>query len=291
MPRGKNYVNQGKGVTLQASDKSKGSQMVVCQYGTGCTRADCIYRHPYGKDDGRRGQRQAQEGSRGSQSREPCMAYLAGICTFSAAGCRKRHPPPVECQRLIDKYSKVKCRFGDGCLTKGCLYLHRDDEGYDGTYTNTGGASSSMTNAQEPAYLSPQEIATAFPPLGATATTTDAADATSAFTSSGRASAASGGAPSAASNTAMSASAPSWAPPSAAAPVAVAPVAVGAGSWKPSAPGVPAATATAVQGLVEAGQQQQYYGQPGQETTRPDPATYNYSFSANAPDFRPPGHG
>ena len=126
MPRGKNYVNQGKGVSLQAPTKKGGSQMIVCQYGTGCNRPDCIYRHPYGKD-GDKGRSSATNNSH--QSREPCMAYLAGLCTFSASGCRKRHPPPVECERLVARYSKVKCRFGESCLTKGCLYMHPGDDG------------------------------------------------------------------------------------------------------------------------------------------------------------------
>lgn len=150
MPRGKNYVNQGRGVSLQASTKG-GGQMIVCQYGTGCNRPDCIYRHPYGRD---------QSSANTSQSREPCMAHLAGLCTFSASGCRKRHPPPIECERLIAKYSQVKCRFGDSCRTKGCLYMHPGDDGYEDV--------GSKTNAREPTYLVQQDMAVgAFPALGA----------------------------------------------------------------------------------------------------------------------------
>ena len=89
------------------------------------------------------------------------MAYLAGLCTFSASGCRKRHPPPVECERLVAKYSRVKCRFGDSCLTKGCLYMHPGDDGYEDAGRET--------NAREPTYLVSQDMAAgAFPPLGVT---------------------------------------------------------------------------------------------------------------------------
>mmetsp|Transcript_6924 Transcript_6924/g.16499 ORF Transcript_6924/g.16499 Transcript_6924/m.16499 type:complete len:288 (+) Transcript_6924:214-1077(+) len=157
MPRGKNYVNQGKGVSLQAPVKKGGSQMTVCQYGTGCNRSDCIYRHPYGKDSDK-GRSSSTNNSR--QSREPCMAFLAGLCTFSASGCRKRHPPPLECERLVAKYSKVKCRFGDSCLTKSCLYMHPGDDGYEDAGRET--------NAREPTYLVSQDMAAgAFPALGA----------------------------------------------------------------------------------------------------------------------------
>ena len=129
--------------------------MIVCQYGTGCNRPDCIYEHPYGKDDGK-----GQSSANSSQSREPCMAYLAGMCTFSASGCRKRHPPPIECERYVAKYGKVKCRFADSCMTKGCLYMHPGDEGYDDV--------GFKTNAREPTYLVQEDMAAgAFPPLGA----------------------------------------------------------------------------------------------------------------------------
>ena len=155
MPRGKNNVNQGRGVSLQASTKKGGQKMTVCQYGTGCNRPDCIYEHPYGKDDGK-----GRSFANVSQSREPCMAYLAGMCTFSASGCRKRHPPPIECERLCAKYSKVMCRFRESCMTKGCLYMHPGDEGYEDA--------GFKTNAREPTYLVQEDMAAgAFPPLGA----------------------------------------------------------------------------------------------------------------------------
>lgn len=74
------------------------------------------------------------------------MSFLAGICAFSAKGCRKRHPPKQEADRLIAKYKTTRCRFGKDCRTKGCLYIHPGDE----------------EEANTPAVMS----ASLFPPLG-----------------------------------------------------------------------------------------------------------------------------
>jgi hypothetical protein len=128
MPRGKNYVNNNKGVVLQASSKSKQS-MKMCEYGPGCTRDDCVYRH---------------EGN--GKSEEVCLPFLAGKCTFATDGCRKRHPTKDEFARLLSKYKRTRCRFADECYTEGCLYLHPRDVG-----------------ATEPNYVEPNNDA--FPPL------------------------------------------------------------------------------------------------------------------------------
>lgn len=133
MPRGKNYVNNNKGVSLQANSKASG-KMQLCEYGAGCTRPDCIYRH---------------EGI--AKKAEVCLPFLAGKCTFKDNGCRKRHPKPDEKKRLIAKYKRTRCRFGDECYTEGCLYLHPRDN-----------------NGDEPNYIEPNDIA--FPPLNGAAT-------------------------------------------------------------------------------------------------------------------------
>ena len=92
----------------------KGSSQLQCQYGAGCRRPDCIYRH-----DGDGG------GGAGGGSSGVCLPFLAGSCTFTNQGCRNYHPTnPDEIQRLKAKYKKIRCRFGDGCRTEGCLYLH-----------------------------------------------------------------------------------------------------------------------------------------------------------------------
>lgn len=120
MARGANYCNNNKGVALQATtkkNKGKSPKMIACQYGAGCNRSDCIYSHPANRG----------ENSSFVQSKEPCMAFLAGICAFPAKGCRKRHPQNDEAERLIVKYQRMMCRFADTCRTIGCLYQHPSD--------------------------------------------------------------------------------------------------------------------------------------------------------------------
>jgi hypothetical protein len=134
MPRGKNYVNNHRGVSLAAP--KNGAKMTECQYGAGCTRPDCIYSHPKGKGEFQ-------------QSQEPCMPFLVGICSFPSNGCHKRHPPKAEADRLIAKYKTTQCRFRDKCRTEGCLYIHPGDE----TTTSSG---------------TPAVNAALFPPLGTT---------------------------------------------------------------------------------------------------------------------------
>lgn len=127
MPRGKNYVNNNKGVSLQANPKVK-ANMQLCEYGAGCTRPDCIYRH---------------EGV--GKKEDVCLPFLAGKCTFKDNGCRKRHPKKEEKARLIAKYKRTRCRHGDVCYTDGCLYLHPKEM------------------ETEPSFVEPHNLA--FPPL------------------------------------------------------------------------------------------------------------------------------
>jgi len=141
MPRGKNYVNNNKGVCLVANSKARAS-MILCEYGLGCTRADCIYRHDYGD---------AEDGTSNSRKDEICLPFLAGTCTFREEGCRKRHPKKEEKERLIAKYKRTRCRFGDECYTEGCLYLHPRE-----------------VKAEEPCFIDPMMNFDAFPPLGST---------------------------------------------------------------------------------------------------------------------------
>ncbi|KAL3911832.1 MAG: hypothetical protein SGILL_007129 [Bacillariaceae sp.] len=114
MARGKNYLNNGKGLHLQGG-KGTGN-MKMCEYGSGCTRPGCIYRH----DD-------TGGGENNKKGDGVCVLFLAGKCSFKAKGCRKRHPPPEEVKRLKARYHKIKCRHGDDCFTDSCLYLHPRD--------------------------------------------------------------------------------------------------------------------------------------------------------------------
>lgn len=125
----KNYVNQNKGITLQpisssgqvtrASRQKKSAVVEMCFYGTGCTRKGCIYRHPTNND---------QSAVLANKSDAPCKPFLAGMCSFNALTCNKRHvSDPVERQSLIEKYKQTPCRHGLQCkqLDNGlCLYSH-----------------------------------------------------------------------------------------------------------------------------------------------------------------------
>ena len=136
MARGKNYMNNNRGVGLQAHTK-KGSNQIPCQYGAGCTRPDCIYRHDTPT---------AASGGDGTGGGSVCLPYLAGLCTFTNQGCRNYHPTNhAEIQRLKAKYKKIRCRHGNACRTDGCLYLHPKE-----------------MKPMEPNYVLPQS---SFPPL------------------------------------------------------------------------------------------------------------------------------
>jgi len=92
--------------------------MEPCFYGAGCTRPGCIYRHDTASGD---------SPAKKPSSLEPCMPFLAGLCAFPASGCRHRHPGNAEAERLIAKYKRIKCRHGEHCKTRGCLYVHPND--------------------------------------------------------------------------------------------------------------------------------------------------------------------
>jgi len=184
MPRGKNYVNGNRGVHLQSS-RGGSSNMNMCEYGEGCQRSDCIYRHPQDEqnsnnnDGGGRsgggsgscssGGRSGGSGGGGNTSnRRPsnnnnkyhgggsgsggssdlCIPFLAGKCTF-IKGCRKRHPSKEDLPRLLAKYKQIRCRFGNDCYTDGCLFSHPKEI-------------SSHKKSLEPAFIEPHD----FPPLG-----------------------------------------------------------------------------------------------------------------------------
>jgi len=93
--------------------------MEQCFYGANCNRKECIYRH-----DGP----PPPKNGHGRRSMDPCMPFLAGQCSFTDQTCRKHHPDKAEADRLIAKYKTMKCRHGDTCKTKGCLYIHPRDK-------------------------------------------------------------------------------------------------------------------------------------------------------------------
>ena len=140
MPRGKNYVNNNRGVFLQGSLKTnkKAPVMETCFYGAACTRKDCIYRHdkdnnnnnnsknPKAKTKSSSSDQQQQNSNR---STEPCMAFLAGVCNLPGETCRKRHPSSQqERDNLIAHFARIPCRYGSHCKTNSCLYRHDELE-------------------------------------------------------------------------------------------------------------------------------------------------------------------
>jgi len=164
MPRGKNYVNGNRGVHLQ-SNRGGPSNMNMCEYGEGCQRSDCIYRHPQDEQDNNNdggGGRPGGSGGGNNSNRRPsnnnkyhgggssdlCIPFLAGKCTF-IKGCRKRHPNKDDLPRLLARYKQITCRFADECYTDGCLFSHPKEI-------------SSQKNSMEPAFIEPHD----FPPLG-----------------------------------------------------------------------------------------------------------------------------
>lgn len=72
MPRGSNYVNNNRGVSLQASKKNK-TRIVECSYGAACTRKGCIYSHP------------PKTSKAFTQSNEPCMLYIQQKSPFQTS--------------------------------------------------------------------------------------------------------------------------------------------------------------------------------------------------------------
>ena len=89
--------------------------MEPCYYGSGCTRKGCIYRHDGDIPDAKK-------------TNDPCLAFLANTCSFTAGTCKKRHPLKEEADRLRAKYAQIMCRHGDDCRTNSCLYSHPRDE-------------------------------------------------------------------------------------------------------------------------------------------------------------------
>jgi hypothetical protein len=148
MARGKNYVNQNKGMmltgnntkattSLNVAKQKKSSVVETCFYGAGCTRKDCIYRHPTRTKESSNLKQSILPTTSTSttttststeKSQAPCKPYLAGMCSFNSITCNKRHvTDPEERERLIQQYSTTLCRHGTECKqinTGGCLYSH-----------------------------------------------------------------------------------------------------------------------------------------------------------------------
>ena len=135
-------------------------RMPMCEYGAACTRRDCIYRHPP------KGTRPAEP-----ESRDVCLAYLAGACQFGER-CRNVHPTEQEACVLIAKYKRTDCQWGDACRTEGCLFLHPHEKvaarlaalGLSADGLASGAAAAALP---ENTVTPPSEAAVAAPPAAA----------------------------------------------------------------------------------------------------------------------------
>lgn len=95
----------GRGKSKAAAARQ---QMPLCQYGSACTRPDCIYRHV--------------KEAPGSSGRV-CMAYVAGSCAFGHK-CRDIHVSDEEAEAMRAQCASKPCAYGDSCTNPLCLYLH-----------------------------------------------------------------------------------------------------------------------------------------------------------------------
>ena len=93
------------------------AQMPMCTYGAGCTRKNCIYRHP--------------PKVAVVKSDEICKPFLAGLCAFGSR-CHNRHPSREEADSLRRRYANTVCQWGENCRSEGCLFRHPwDDAGWE----------------------------------------------------------------------------------------------------------------------------------------------------------------
>lgn len=103
---------------MKPSTKKK-VDVVVCRYGSACTRKDCFYKHD------------TKSPKKTLDPLDPtvdiCMAYLAGSCSFGD-NCYNRHPADSECQSMVAKLATRPCKFGSKCWTDTCLYSHDSTE-------------------------------------------------------------------------------------------------------------------------------------------------------------------
>ena len=76
--------------------KSNKNQMPMCTYGAGCTRSDCVYRHPPPPEK--------------DPDAPVCMPFISGYCTFGTR-CTNRHPHGEEAAKLRAKCAQTACKY------------------------------------------------------------------------------------------------------------------------------------------------------------------------------------
>lgn len=124
--------------------KAKKQTIPKCSYGAACTRKGCVYTHPPKPPKKKKGELPAPTSQTTTSSRV-CLPYLSNLCTFGS-GCRDRHPPDEECERLIKEYKQRPCTWGAGCRTYACLYFHPDED----AGSNAEGSSEDLKALQPP---------------------------------------------------------------------------------------------------------------------------------------------
>jgi len=101
--------------------RGKNVKMPMCDYGAGCTRKGCIYRHPP-KTKKKKKKKNSSDGnsnvdrvstSMGGADAKVCIYYMSGECSFGS-GCRFRHPPrerppPPSNASIAGKESSDRC--------------------------------------------------------------------------------------------------------------------------------------------------------------------------------------
>lgn len=100
------------------TSKKASEQMPMCRYNEACTRNDCIYRH-----EGRGKKIVSAPSTTTQQQQVVCIPFILNKCSFGDQ-CRNRHVDEEEAARIRAKSASIKCRFGAGCMTEGCLYQH-----------------------------------------------------------------------------------------------------------------------------------------------------------------------
>ena len=133
------------------TSKKKQIDLPMCKYGLGCSRKDCVFRHPIKSQV-------VVEDDESLNENEVCMPYLADMCAFGET-CFYYHPNPQECDKLRKKLASKWCRFGINCKTKGCLFKHVADSPIQVTTPKRETAPTIL--ATGPVYKSPPTVTSA----------------------------------------------------------------------------------------------------------------------------------
>ena len=88
-------------------------RMPLCDYGSACTRRDCVYRHP-------------PRAAPVIKCDQVCKPFLAGVCQFGER-CTYQHPSAADAHALRRRYKSTACTWGNDCHSRACLFSHPKD--------------------------------------------------------------------------------------------------------------------------------------------------------------------